>query len=59
MIFWQRACNLKSKNKTTAALLNFSAHMENVGEDDATIDNAVNNLGKVFAANSTVILQLT
>ena len=59
MTFWQRAYNLKSETETTAASLNFSAHMENVGHEDNTIDKAVSNLGEAFAANSTVISQLT
>ena len=59
MTFWQRTYNLKSKTETTAASLNFSAHMENVGHEGDTIDKAVSNLGEAFAAKSTVISQLT
>ena len=57
--FWQKAYNLKSETETQAASLNFSAYMEKVEDNETVIDDAVNTFGEAFAANSTVISQLT
>ena len=64
--WWQQAFNLREETNITASDLNYGANVMNsntnlVGphDDEDTLDGSLTQFGEAFAANSTVISQLT
>ena len=56
--FWQEAYNLCKENITVAADHQYTANAA-VADNKATVDRSIHNLENMFAANASVVSQLT
>ena len=57
--WWQRAYNLKEETNITASDLNYAANLQKDDDEDTLDTSSLTHFGEAFAANSTVISQLS
>ena len=57
--WWQQAYNLKEETNITATDLKYGANMETYNDDDTVDTSSITQFSKAFAANSSVISQLS
>ena len=55
--WWQQAYNLKEETNITAKDLEYGA--KGIADDEATLDGSLSHFGEAFAANLTIISQLS